>query len=89
MGFGFASDSFKVNTIISSHEFFEAVTDPFPTPGDNPAYPQAWNTTGGEEIGDLCASTSGDLNTAEGAYSVQGEWDNATNDCVTGPYQTN
>ncbi len=87
-GCGFSGDSFKTNTIISSHEFVEAVTDPFPTPGNSPAFPQAWNTTGGEEIGDLCASTSGELLTSAETFTVQGEWDNATDKCLTGPYQT-
>src|SRR5579884_4239123 len=50
--------AFDTLTAVSSHETIEAVTDPFPTPGDKPAYPQAWNTTGGEEIADVCPSTS-------------------------------
>ncbi|MDE2144241.1 MAG: hypothetical protein KGJ84_17670, partial [Elusimicrobia bacterium] len=45
-------------TAVSSHECLEAVTDPFPTPGDKPAYPQAWNDAGGQEIADLCADVS-------------------------------
>src|SRR5206468_4133529 len=55
-GFGNAFDNL---TIVSSHEALEAITDPFPTPGDKPAYPQAWNTTDGQEIADLCQSVSG------------------------------
>ena len=47
-------DGFAGATIVSSHEFAEAVTDPIPTPGSNPAYPQAWNTSDGFEIADLC-----------------------------------
>jgi len=86
---GFGNNAFDMATIISSHEFFEEVTDPFPTPGNNPAYPQAWNTTDGQEIGDLCASTSGELSTAGQSYRVQGEWDNFSNSCATGPYQSN
>lgn len=87
-GCALAGDSFQANTIISSHEFFEAVSDPFPTPGNQPAYPQAWNTSDGQEIGDLCASSSGQLTTASDTFMIQGEWDNASNSCVTGPYQT-
>lgn len=81
-GCGFGQDAFNITTIVSSHEFIEAVTDPFPTPGDKPAYPQAWNTSNGEEIGDLCGGSSGTV----GKYSIQGEWDNATESCVAGPY---
>ena len=56
-GCGFHMNQFDSASIISAHEMIEAVTDPFPTPGSNPAYPQAWNTTDGSEIGDVCAFT--------------------------------
>ena len=88
-GCGFSPDHLKQSTIISSHEFFEAVSDAFPTPGDKPAYPQAWNTTKGEEMADICASKNGELKAANTVYTIQGEWDNASNSCVAGPYQTN
>ncbi len=82
-GFG---DAFGNLTIVSSHEAIEAITDPFPTPGSSPAFPQAWNTTDGQEIGDLCAGTSGTV-TGHGLTSkVQGEWDNASSACLTGPW---
>lgn len=48
------SQGFASQTIVSSHELAEAITDAIPTPGTHPAYPQAWNTANGFEIGDLC-----------------------------------
>lgn len=82
-GFGNAFDNM---TIVSSHEAIEAVTDPFPTPGSNPSFPQAWNTTDGQEIGDLCAGQSSTV-TGHGITSkVQHEWDNNTSSCNGGPW---
>jgi hypothetical protein len=73
----------------SSHECLEAVTDPFPTPGSNPAYPQAWNDPGGQEIADMCAYTSGTV-TGHGTTSdVTGLWDNSISGCNSGPWRQN
>ena len=73
-------------TVSTSHELIEAITDAFPTPGSNPNYPQAWNTTTGEEVGDLCQSSKGVLKGKAASYTVQQEWNNATNACTTGNY---
>jgi hypothetical protein len=84
-GFG---DAFGNLTVVSSHEAIEAITDPFPTPGNSPAYPQAWNTTNGEEIGDLCASSASTL-TGHGVTSrVQGQYRNSTHSCYNGPWRS-
>jgi hypothetical protein len=59
-------------TLACSHELAEAVTDP---------RGNAWTADVGiqtEEIGDLCAGTSGTL----GGYQLQPEWSNAQNACV-------
>jgi hypothetical protein len=80
-GCAYGFDPFASETAISSHEYTEAVTDPFPTPGDTPAYPQAWNATDGQEIGDLCAGANNVLNSGKTSFTVQSEWDNSTNDC--------
>ena len=74
-------------TVCASHELIEAVTDAFPTPGSQPAFPQAWNTPDGSEVGDLCQSTTGTLTGKAGSYKVQQEWDNSANSCTTGNYQ--
>ena len=85
-GCGFGGTSFDSLTAISSHEFMESITDPFPTPGNTPAYPQAWNTSDGSEIGDLCAGTNNTLTAANKTYTVQSEFDNKTGACTTTPW---
>lgn len=87
-GCGFANP-FNVMTAISSHELMEAITDPFPTPGSTPAYPQAWNTTDGSEVGDLCAGSNNTLAAAKSGktFTVQSEWDNNANACTTASWQ--
>jgi hypothetical protein len=78
--------SFDSHTIVSAHEFSEATTDNIPTPGTNPAYPQAWNNAAGYEIGDLCQGTQGQLTTNSTTYYVQQEYLNSTAACSTGNY---
>lgn len=77
--------SFNTITFIAAHEFVEAVTDAIPTPGTNPAYPQAWNTAGGYEVADLC-SNSGQLVAGAKTYSVSQYYLNSTGACSTGNY---
>jgi len=73
-------------TSVSSHEFAEATTDAIPTPGSNPAFPQAWNTSDGYEIADLCESFQGKLTAAGQTYTVQQVFLNTTHACSTGNY---
>ena len=82
-GGGFASI-----TNVSSHEYAESITDNIPTPGSNPAYPQAWNTSDGYEIGDLCEAYDGTLtDTATNTtYTVQELFLNTTGACGTGNF---
>ena len=87
-GCGFAAHMTNV-TAISSHEFIEAITDPFPTPGTTPAYPQAWNTTDGSEAGDLCAGTNNSLKAGSKTFAVQSEWDNSANGCTKQTWSAN
>jgi len=87
-GCGFYPNRFDAVTVVSSHELIEAVTDPFPTPADKPAFPQAWNTTDGSEIGDLCAFSNVTLTTKGLTYTIQGEYDNVAGACTKGPYQS-
>jgi hypothetical protein len=75
-------------TISSSHELIEAITDPIPTPGSHPAFPQAWNTIDGQEVGDLCQSSKGTLAGKGATYTVQQEWDNAIGGCTKGSYSS-
>ena len=86
-GCGFGG-KFETLTAVSAHEAIEAVTDPFPTPGDKPAYPQAWNTHDGEEIADLCPSSA--KVTGRGITSTVSQlWDNKTSACLAGPWGQN
>ena len=88
-GCGMGGSTFDSLSIVSSHECTEAVTDPFPTPGDKPAYPQAWNDAGGQEIGDLCAQGNSTV-TGHGLTSaVQWEYDNSIAGCNQGPWTQN
>ncbi len=73
-------------TISSSHELIEAVTDAFPTPGSTPGFPQAWNTTDGMEIGDLCQSSTGKLQVGSTQFTIQQEYDNQAGACTKGDY---
>jgi len=78
--------SFSGVTSVSSHEFAEAITDAIPTPGTHPAYPQAWNTVNGSEIGDLCESHQTTLTGGGETYTVQEIFTNSTNACATGSF---
>lgn len=77
---------FTEQTVDSSHEFAEAVTDAIPTPGSNPNYPQAWNTANGDEIGDLCEGDDATLTAGSTKYTVQEVFDKKTNACAKGNY---
>ncbi len=74
---------FNAISVTSSHEFAEAVSDAIPTPGSHPAYPQAWNTSNGYEIGDLCEGHNATLAAAGKNYIVQQEFDNSKKACAT------
>jgi hypothetical protein len=79
---------FVEQTVSSSHEFAEALTDGIPTPGSHPAYPQAWNTSDGEEIGDLCEGTRATLTVGANRYRIQQVFLNTTKACSKGSYQS-
>ena len=72
--------SFNTRTSVTSHELIEAMTDNIPTPANSPDYPQAWNDSMGNEMGDLCSS-SGTVATALGTFTVQNIWDERTQAC--------
>ncbi|GIL17090.1 MAG: hypothetical protein BroJett040_08410 [Oligoflexia bacterium] len=79
-----SEDRLSTMTEVASHELMEAITDPFPTPGSNPAYPQAWNTKDGSEISDLCAWNGFSFQGSKRSYHVTRNWSNAKNSCITG-----
>jgi len=81
-------EDFNELTIVSSHEFAEATTDNIPTPGTNPKYPQAWNTSDGYEIGDLCEGTEATLTAGSETYYVQELYLNNIKECGTGNFHS-
>jgi hypothetical protein len=76
---------FSSITFAASHEYAEATTDNIPTPGSNPAFPQAWNTSDGFEIADLCGG-GGTLTAGAKSYTVTQYFLNSTGRCSTGNY---
>lgn len=79
----FGGGNFGSITFVSAHELIEAVTDPFPTPGSSPAYPQAWNAADGNEIADLCSGST-ILKGPKADYKISQEWSNSRNRCYDG-----
>ena len=77
---------FDYITYAASHEFAEATTDNIPTPGTNPAFPQAWNNSSGYEIGDLCEGYAGTLTDQTASYEVTQVYLNSLAGCSTGNY---
>ena len=62
-------------TIVGGHEYYETLTDPFPSSG--------WTDAKGREIGDKCLGLNPglpgapiDLTLATGTFAVQGMWSN-------------
>lgn len=79
--------SFGSITFAASHEYAEATTDNIPTPGSFPDFPQAWNTSDGFEIADLC-SNNGQLVAGSTHYTVTQYYLNTTGHCSTGNYSS-
>ena len=79
----FGGGNFGSITFVAAHELIEAVTDPIPTPGSSPAYPQAWNAADGNEIADLCGSSTV-LKGPKADYTISMEWSNSRNRCYDG-----
>jgi hypothetical protein len=77
---------FDYITYAASHEFAEATTDNIPTPGTDPAYPQAWNTSDGYEIADLCEGDTGTLTDQTTSYEVTQVYLDQIVSCSTGNY---
>jgi hypothetical protein len=81
--------SFNGVTSVSTHEFIEALSDNLPTAANMPNYPQAWNDSMGNELGDLCDGTDGMVTTGLGTFTVQAIWDERTHGCKTFSSDTN
>lgn len=79
----FGGGGFNEITYVAAHELIEAVTDPYPTPGSQPQFPQAWNAADGNEIADLCTASTlwqAPLKT----YNITTLWSNLKNKCYDG-----
>jgi hypothetical protein len=82
------SAGFGYITYAASHEFAEATTDNIPTPGNFPAFPQAWNNSSGYEIADLCEGDTGTLTDPTASYEVTQVYLNNLANCSTGNYSS-
>ena len=80
-GCGSASVQFDNQTSSHSHQLAEAITDTEVALATDIARPIAWYNSMSGEIGDICATGSGDQATVAG-YTVQKEWSNVLNACV-------
>ncbi len=84
-GFGCGS-GFDGLSATTSHETIEAITDPFPTDGTNPSYPQAWNDDQGNEVADLCVQGTSTVTGPSLTSTVQWIWSNRLGACNQGPW---
>lgn len=91
-GCTFAGNDFDSMTVIVSHELIESITDPMcPDIGVNPAFPAAWLAADQNEIGDICAGPGvplASLTSASRKYAIQAEFDNTTNSCKGGNFNS-
>ena len=82
------AEAFSSLTTAASHEFAEAVTDPFCPLANQPvAYPAGWIAADQNEIGDLCAWQEAKLTSGTTVYTVQQEWSNAQGACAGTDYR--
>ena len=72
---------------VASHELIEAVTDAEVGLATDNAPPLAWYDPQGQdgEIGDICNGSQGTITAAGQSWTVQTEWSNNQDACVTGP----
>jgi hypothetical protein len=77
-GCGTAMNLGDNTTMVSSHELVEATTD-----ADVGSNNLAWYDDTNGEIGDICVGNGGTVMTPSGMMTVQREWSNQKNDCIT------
>jgi hypothetical protein len=69
---------------VASHELVETVTDPEVGIGTVIGAPLAWYNSAFGEIGDICNAQQGSIVGGDGfTYTVQQQFDNVSNTCVT------
>jgi hypothetical protein len=72
-------------TSVTSHELVEAMTDAFVGIATTFAPPLAWYDMVNGEIGDICNGQQASYTANGTAYTIQLEFSNAANNCVTFP----
>jgi hypothetical protein len=72
-------------TSVTSHELVEAMTDAFVGIATTFAPPLAWYDQVNGEIGDICNGQQASYTANGTAYTIQLEFSNAANNCVTFP----
>jgi hypothetical protein len=77
---------FNAVTSASSRVFAAAVTDAIPVTGTAPKYPQAWMTSDGHEMAELCDGDHATLTAAGKTYVVGDLFDNIKNACIAGAF---
>ncbi len=77
------STPFNNWTSVASHELIEAVTDPAVGVATTYASPLGWYNKTYGEIGDICNAQQGTVTVGGVAYTVQKEWSNSKQACIT------
>ncbi len=82
-GCGNSPTAFQNQCSVASHEMIEAVTDAEVGIASVVGPPLAWYDSTNGEIGDICNAQQGTIVGGDGVtYTVQTEFDNATNNCI-------
>ncbi len=83
-GCGNAPTTFQNQQSVASHELIEAVTDAEVGLATVIGPPLAWYDQTNGEIGDICNAQQGTFTGTDGAgYTIQKEFSNQQNDCIT------
>ena len=87
LGCGPVGGGINNTTSVASHELIEATTDAEVGLATNNAPPLAWYDPQGQdgEIGDICNGSQGTISAGGQSWTVQQEWSNNHNACITGP----
>ena len=83
-GCGSAGTTFANQCSVASHELIEAVTDAEVGLATTNGPPLAWYDNTNGEIGDICNAQQGTFTGTDGVtYTIQKEWSNQQNACIT------
>ncbi len=83
-GCGSSPSAFANQASVASHELVETITDAEVGLSTTVGPPLAWYDTTNGEIGDICNAQQGTFTGGDGfSYTVQKEWSNQQNACIT------